>query len=86
MSLEYYRKQLVELRAKLQREKDDKKRDNEKYADRVKSASTTTQKAYYRKAKIEAAASHDKDIECLKRKIEDCKENIAREREKAKRK
>ncbi len=80
MSLEYYKKQMVDLRARLQKEKDAKKKDNEYYARCIKGATTPTSKASYRKAKIDHAASHDRQIESLKRQIETCKENIARER------
>ena len=73
MSLEYYKKQMVDLRAKLQKEKDAKKKDNEYYARMVKFSSTPSGKASYRKMKIDRAASHD-------RQIESCKDNIARER------
>ena len=82
MSLEYYKKQMVDLRARLQKEKDAKKKDNEYYARCIKSATTPTSKASYRKSKIDHAASHDRQIESLKRQIETCKENIARERKK----
>lgn len=80
MSLEYYKKQMVDLRARLDKEKEAKKRDNERYADLVKSASTTDSKAYYRRQKIDHAASHDRNIESIKRQIESCKDSIARER------
>ena len=80
MSLEYYKKQMVDLRAKLQKEKDAKKKDNERYAALVKGASSPSSKAYYRTSKIDHAASHDRQIESIKRQIENCKENIARER------
>ena len=80
MSLEYYKKQMVDLRAKLQKEKDAKKNDNERYAALVKGASSPSSKAYYRKSKIDYAASHDRQIESIKRQIESCKESIARER------
>jgi hypothetical protein len=79
MSLEYYKKQMVDLRAKLQREKDAKKKDNEYYARMVKFSSTPSGKASYRKMKIDRAASHDRQIESIKRQIENCKDNIARE-------
>ena len=82
MSLEYYKKQMVELRAKLQKEKDAKKNDNERYAALVKGASSPSSKAYYRTSKIDHAASHDRQIESIKRQIESCKESIARERKK----
>ena len=80
MSLEYYKKQMVDLRAKLQKEKDAKQRDNEYYAGLVQSASSPSRKASYRKSKIDRAASHDRNIESIKRQIENCKDNIARER------
>lgn len=80
MSLETYKKQMVDLRAKLQKEKDAKKSDNERYAGYVKNASSPSSKASYRKQKIDHAASHDRNIESIKRQIENCKENIARER------
>ena len=80
MSLEYYKKQMVDLRAKLQKEKDAKKKDNERYAALVKGASSPSGKASYRKSKIDRAASHDRQIESIKRQIESCKESIARER------
>lgn len=86
MSLEYYKKKLVDLRADLQKEKDAKKKDNERYADLIKKASTTTSKASYRKQKIDRAASHDRRIESIKHSIESCQANIKRERERAKRK
>jgi hypothetical protein len=86
MSVEYYKKKLVDLRADVAKEKEAKKRDNERYADLIKSASSPSSKATYRKSKIDHAASHDRRIERLKREIERCKETLARERERAKRK
>ena len=80
MSLEYYKKQMVDLRARLQKEKDAKKKDNERYAALIKSASSPSSKASYRKSKIDHAASHDRQIDYIKRQIENCKDNIARER------
>ena len=80
MSLEYYKKQMVDLRAKLQKEKDAKKKDNEYYARMVKFSSTPSGKASYRKMKVDRAASHDRQIESIERQIESCKDNIARER------
>lgn len=86
MSVEYYKKKLVDLRADVVKEKEAKKRDNERYAGLIKSASSPSSKASYRKSKIDHAASHDRKIESLKREIERCKETLARERERAKRK
>ena len=86
MSVEYYKKKLVDLRADVAKEKEAKKRDNERYADLIKSASSPSSKASYRKSKIDHAAAHDRKIESLKREIERCKETLARDRERAKRK
>lgn len=80
MSVEYYRKRLVDLRSDLAKEKDAKKRDNARYASLIKSASTPSSKASYRRQKIDYAASHDRRIESLKRQIESAKESLARER------
>ena len=80
MSKEYYRKKIIDLRANLQKEKDAKKRDNEYYARLVKNASTPSNKAIYRKAKVDHAASHDRHIESIKRQIENAKESLKREK------
>ena len=48
MSVETYKKQIIDLRARLDREKEAKKRDNERYADYIKRASTPGQKASYK--------------------------------------
>ena len=80
MSKEYYRKKIIDLRASMQKEKDAKKRDNEYYARLIKSATTPSSKASYRKSKIDHAASHDRNIESLKRQIESAKESLKREK------
>ena len=86
MSVEYYRKRLIELRAQVAKEREAKKRDNERYAGYIKSASTTSTKASYRKQKVDHAASHDRRIESLKKEIERTNETLKRERERSKRK
>ena len=68
MSKDYYRKQIIDLRARVE-EKEAKKRDNEYYARMIKSASSPSSKATYRKNKIDKAAYHDRQIESLKRSI-----------------
>ncbi|MBR5567707.1 MAG: hypothetical protein IKW27_03095 [Bacteroidales bacterium] len=78
MSKEYYKKKIIDLRADIAKEKEQKKKDNEYYARMIKSASTPSSKASYRKSKIDRAASHDRDIERYKRQIEDAKEALAR--------
>ena len=80
MSKEYYRKKIIDLRASLEKEKDAKKRDNEYYARLIKNASIASYKATYRKSKIDKAASHDRNIESLKRQIESAKESLKREK------
>lgn len=70
MSKEYYKKAIIDLRARIANEREAKKRDNARYAGYVKSASSPTSKAYYRKEKISAAARHDSTIENYKRMIE----------------
>lgn len=84
MSVEYYRKKLIDLRSELAKEKEAKKRDNERYAGYIKNASTPSSKASYRKQKIDHAASHDRRIESIKRDIERAKESLASERKRAK--
>lgn len=80
MSKEYYKKKIIDLRASMQKEKEAKKRDNEYYARLIKSATTPSSKASYRKSKIDHAASHDRNIESLKRQIESAKESLKREK------
>ena len=86
MSVEYYSKRLIDLRAQVTKEREAKKKDNAYYADLVKRATSPSSKASYRKSKIDHAASHDRRIESLKREIERAKESLARERAAAKRK
>jgi hypothetical protein len=86
MSVEYYRKRLIDLRADVAKEREAKKKDNAYYADLVKRATSPSSKASYRKSKIDHAASHDRRIESLKREIESAKASLARERAAAKRK
>lgn len=86
MSVEYYKKQIIDLRAKLDKEKEAKKHDNEYYANLIKNSSTPSSKASYRKNKVDHAASHDNHIKSIKKQIESAKESLARERERAKRK
>ena len=84
MSVEYYRKRLIDLRADVAKERDAKKKDNAYYADLVKRATSPSSKASYRKSKIDRAASHDRRIDSLKRDIERAKESLASERKRAK--
>lgn len=86
MSVEYYRKKIIDLRASLAKEKEAKKKDNERYAGYIKSASSPSSKASYRKSKVDSAANHDRHIASIQREIESAKNSLARERENAKRK
>lgn len=78
MSKEYYKKQIIDLRARIAREKEAKKRDNESYARMIKSASSPSSKATYRKAKIDKSAYHGRNIASYKRQIESAKAAIKR--------
>ena len=78
MSKEYYKKRIIDLRASIAREKEAKKRDNENYSRYIKSASSPSSKASYRKSKIDAAARHDRQIEYYKREIERTKDSLKR--------
>lgn len=78
MSKEYYKKQIIDLRAKIAHEREAKKKDNEGYARNIKNTSSPSSKASYRKAKIDRAASHDRSIESYKKQIESCKASIER--------
>lgn len=80
MSKEYYRKRIIDLRADLAKEKEAKKKDNARYADLIKRASSPSSKASYRKSKVDYAARHDSRIESLKRQIESAKESLKREK------
>ena len=80
MSVDYYKKLIIDLRARMAKEKEAKKSDNERYASLVKSASSPSSKASYRKTKIDRAASHDRQIESYKRQIDSAKASLARER------
>lgn len=80
MSVEYYKKKLIDLRARIATEREKKKRDNAHYANLIKGASSPSSKASYRRSKVDAAARHDREIERLKRDIESTKESLARER------
>lgn len=79
MSKEYYRKKLIDLRADLAKERERKKDDNQRYAGYIRNSSSISTKASYRKSKVDAAASHDRRIESIKRAIESAKESLRRE-------
>ncbi len=78
MSKEFYKKKIIDLRAYIVREREQKKKDNEYYARMIKGASTPSSKANYRKNKIDKAAYHDRQIESYKRQIESAKESLKR--------
>ena len=84
MSVEYYRKQIIDLRARLDKEKENKKKDNADDGDMAKKASSPSSKAAYKKTKVDKAASHDRAIESLKKQIERSKESLAREKSRKK--
>lgn len=78
MSKEYYRKRIVDLRASVARERENKKKDNAYYAGLITKATTPSSKTNYRKSKIDRAAAHDRRIESLRRDIENAKALLKR--------
>ena len=74
----YYQKQIVDLRARIAREREAMKRDNESFARSIKSASSPTMKATYRKNKIDRAESHKRTIENLRRQVAQAQLNKTR--------
>lgn len=78
MSKEYYKRRIVDLRVSIAKEKEAKKKDNEYYTRLIKSASTPSSKASYRKNKIDKAAYHDRQVEYYKKQIESTKESLRR--------
>jgi folate-dependent phosphoribosylglycinamide formyltransferase PurN len=64
-----YRKQIIDKRAAIANEREAKKRDNAKYANIIKSATSPSSKASYRKTKISLAEGHDRRINSLKADI-----------------
>ena len=65
----YYQKQIIDLRARIAREKGAMKRDNESYARMIKSATSPSTKASYRKSKIDKAESHKREITRLQTQV-----------------
>lgn len=80
MGKEYYKKRLIDLRAAIVNEKEAKKRDNTYYASMIKNTKSVSNKASYRKLKIDRAATHDRTIERLKREVELTREAMRRAR------
>lgn len=69
MNKAYYQKQIIDLRARVARERDSMKRDNEYYARMIKNASSPSSKASYRKSKIDRSESHKRTIASLQQQI-----------------
>lgn len=65
----YYQKQIIDLRARITREKEAMKRDNESYARLIKNASTPSGKASYRKSKVDRAEAHKREIARLQTQV-----------------
>lgn len=78
MSKEYYKKRILDLREYIAKEKEEKKRDNDYYARMIKGTTVPSNKASYRKAKIDKAYYHDRKIEQWKREIESAKDALKR--------
>ena len=78
MDKAYYRKQIIDLRARITKEKEAKKKDNEQYARLIKGSSTITTKAQFRKIKVDRSTYHDRTINNLKAQVERLKEAMKR--------
>jgi len=76
MSKESIRKSIVDVRAYIAREREQKKKDNARLAAAIKAATSPTSKASYRKSKIDTAARHDRAIESYKRRIEQLQRDL----------
>lgn len=74
----FYQKQIVELRARIAREKEAMKRDNENYARMIKNASSPSSKASYRKSKIDRAEGHKREIARLQTQVAQAQLNKAK--------
>lgn len=74
----YYQKQIVDLRARIAREREAMKRDNESYARLIRNATGASAKASYRRTKIDRSESHKRNIESLKRQIAQAQYNKSR--------
>lgn len=74
----YYQKQIIDLRARVAREREAMKRDNEYYAKLIKGSSSPSSKASYRKSKVDRAESHKRNIESLQRQIAQAQLNKTR--------
>lgn len=74
----YYQKQIIDLRARVARERDAMKRDNDYYGRMIKMASSASSKASYRKSKIDRAESHKREIARLQTQIAQAQLNKSR--------
>lgn len=74
----YYQKQIIDLRARIAREREAMKRDNENYARLIRGTSSPSSKASYRKSKIDRAEAHKRQINSLQLQIAQAQLNKAR--------
>lgn len=81
MSKLYYQKRIIDLQAQIKREQEDAKRDREYYDRYIKSCSSTTGKASYRKSKADKAAYHKARIERLRQDLAQARLYKAREKD-----
>jgi len=73
-----YRKQIIDLRARISRERDRKRDDNARFAGYIRSVRDASSKASYRRQKIDAASSHDRNIAGWQREIAVLQDRIRR--------
>lgn len=81
-NVEYYKKQIIDLRERVKKEQEAKKKDNDYYARMIKSSSSSSSKASYKKSKVDHAASHDRAIANLKEAIARAQLSLAQAKKK----
>lgn len=78
MSKESLKRQIIYLRAQIEKERESAKRDNAHYASAIKSTSSPAIKAQHRQSKVSASERHKQNIEGYKRQIENYKDQLKR--------
>jgi hypothetical protein len=79
-----FKRQIESKKIQLENVRDDKRRQTESFASRIKNASTPQSKASIRQSKITAMHNLNTRIESIKKDIEYCRNSIKSIRERAK--
>lgn len=70
------KQEIVSLRAKIDKLKEEKKKRIETLNRNIKSTTSASSKENYRKTKIKESDKYDREIENIKRKVDDIKKEI----------